>query len=49
MQKTYADTTAYPGELGLDSFKGENKWEDQLNQIKCLEPDFTRVVNMRQT
>ena len=29
MRKTYADTTAYPGELGLDSFKGENKWEDQ--------------------
>ena len=34
MRKTYADTTAYPGELGLDSFKGENKWEDQLNQVK---------------
>ena len=30
MPKTYAEIpTAYLGELGLDSFKGENKWEDQ--------------------
>ncbi len=29
-------TTAYLGELGLDSFKGEKKWEDLSKKVKWL-------------